>query len=141
MSVFAVARLFRKVMRAMSALSRKEAAARREWEEATAAKADAAEQARAELDKRGPARWNEAKPEVQAVGVREVQAADVEAEAQQDAQAETSAEIDAPEADREIDHVEPEVEAGIEQRGGELTGIDPEALATMAEIQGNLAAA
>jgi hypothetical protein len=32
-----------------------------------------------------------------------------------------------------------EADAGIEQRDGELTGIDPEALTTMATIQGNLA--
>jgi hypothetical protein len=37
-------------------------AARREWEEATAAEAEAAEQARTELGRRGPARWDEDKP-------------------------------------------------------------------------------
>jgi hypothetical protein len=117
-------------------------AARREWEEATAAQVDAAEQARAELDQRGPARWDEAKPEAEAADVREVQAVDAEAEAeiQQDAQAEMPAEIDAAKADREIDRAEPEADGGIEQ-SGELTGIDPQALATMAAIQGNLAAA
>jgi hypothetical protein len=52
-----------------------------------------------------------------------------------------SAEIDAPEADREISRTAPATEPEIEQHGRELDGIDPEALATMTAIQGNLAAA
>jgi hypothetical protein len=51
-------------------------AARREWEEATAAKADAAQRARAELDQRGPARWDEAKPEAAAEQPAEKEARD-----------------------------------------------------------------
>ena len=74
---------------------------------------------------------HQAKP----AGGREVQANDVEAEAQ----AATSAEIDAPEAEPEINRPEPEAEPAIGQPAGELAGIDPEALATMATIQGNLA--
>ncbi len=69
-------------------------AARREWAEATAAKAGAAEQARTELDRRGPARRDEPRPQAGAAEAREVQAAGAGAEAQ----AETSAEIDAPAA-------------------------------------------
>jgi hypothetical protein len=84
-----------------------------------------------------PARWEEAK--LEAADVREVQAVDVDSEAQQDPRAEISAGTDAPEACWGIDQVEPEAEAGIEQRSGELAGIDPEALATMTPIQGNLA--
>jgi conjugative relaxase-like TrwC/TraI family protein len=112
-------------------------AARQEWAEATAVKAEAAEQARAELDRRGPARQDEARPQAVAAEVREVQAeaADVEAEAQ----AETAAEIDTTEAAPGISRPELEAEPVIGQPAGELTGIDPEALATMATIQGNLA--
>jgi hypothetical protein len=49
-------------------------AARLEWEEATAAKAEAASQARSELKARGPAHWDEHRREAQAAEVREVQA-------------------------------------------------------------------
>ena len=111
--------------------------ARRKWEEATAAKADAAEQARAELDWRGPARPDEHRAQADVAEAREVHAADVEA--QQEAHAETSAEIDAPEAAQQVSHAEPEADAAIGQQSGELAGIDPQALDTVASIQRNLA--
>ena len=114
-------------------------AARREWAEASAAQAEAAEQARAELDKRGPARWDQARPQAEAADVREVQADLAAAEAA--AQAETSAEIGTPAPAPEIGRPEPEAEPGIGQPAGELTGLDPEALATMTTIQADLAAA
>jgi hypothetical protein len=56
-------------------------------------------------------------------------------------QAETSAEIDASAAAPEISNPEPEAGPGIDKPARELAGIDPEALATMTTILGNLAAA
>lgn len=51
-------------------------AARREWAETTASKGAAARQARAELDARGPARWDERRPEAQVPEVPQVLAVD-----------------------------------------------------------------
>jgi conjugative relaxase-like TrwC/TraI family protein len=94
-------------------------AARVEWEEATAAKAEAASQARAELKARGPARWDEHRPEAQAAEDREIQATEA---------ADLWNELDAQHA----------AESGAE---AERARLDPEAETTMAAIRGNLAAA
>jgi hypothetical protein len=88
-------------------------AARREWAEANAAKAEAAAQARAELDTRGPAR--RARPGPGAAGMRQVQAIDpADAALWREMQAETAARIrelnrtfPEPEAGQEISHVDP----------------------------------
>ena len=64
-------------------------AARDEWAEATAPKAEAADAARAELGTRGTPRWDEPRPEAQAGGVRADQAEEVrEVQAVDPAQAE-----------------------------------------------------
>jgi hypothetical protein len=64
-------------------------AARNEWTEATAPKAEPANAARAELGTRGTACWDEPRPEAQAAGVREVQPVDpAQAERWRTAQAE-----------------------------------------------------
>ena len=55
-------------------------AARREWGETTASAAEGASQARAELNQRGPAQWNEARPEAQAEDGYEIQEADQDAD-------------------------------------------------------------
>jgi conjugative relaxase-like TrwC/TraI family protein len=89
------------------------AAARLEWEEATAAKAEAARQARAELQTRGPARPGEHKPQP-AAGQREVQAGEPA----------TASAVPEPEA---------ETETLAEARAEMAADIDPEALTVMAE--------
>jgi hypothetical protein len=112
-------------------------AARREWAEATAATATAtaAEQARSELDQRGPTRSDEAKPEAMAETVREVQADDPAA-AIETAQAETSAEIEQGEIQL------PETEADADMAADVDAGAWPEAQADMqAGAQAELEAA
>jgi hypothetical protein len=108
-------------------------AARREWGEATASAAEAADKARAELDQRGPARWDEARPEAQAENGREVQADAAAAEVE----AETAGEIEAgvDPAAGVSGGAWPEAEASM---GAD---IDPEALTVMATADADLAAA
>jgi len=115
-------------------------AARCEWEEATAAKAEAGSQARAELKARGPARWDEHRPQAEAAEAREVQADEPGAETQ----AEAAAGIDKPELGPEIERAEPvaEAETGAwPEAQAEMTAdVDPEALTVMASADADMAA-
>ena len=114
--------------------------ARLEWEETTADKARGAGQARAELDRRGPARWDEhrARPEAQAPEASEHQAGET-ADAELWSEIDARAEAEGSELDR--DAAEPAAEAeqgpGIEQGRRELTA-PAEAIAA---IQANREAA
>jgi conjugative relaxase-like TrwC/TraI family protein len=154
-------------------------AARREWEEAAAGKAEAARQARAELDRRGSARWDDARP--QPAAERATQAASlVEAARQRQVQQQREAESRQrnqggilPEAqpERETPSMDPavwaefkaaqtaRVEAGkaarreamtsavpvtgaeMDRNARELDRLDPEAIAVISSIEGNLARA
>jgi hypothetical protein len=117
-------------------------AARLEWEEATAAMAAAASQARAELETRGPARWDAARPQVEAAEVREVQAGEPTAASEDEAQAETSGEVDEPEAGQEIERADLDAKPGAwpEARAEMAADLDPEALTLMASVDADMAA-
>jgi hypothetical protein len=93
-------------------------AARREWTEATANIAEAAEQARAELDQRGPGSWEEVRSEGQAETGREVQ-------------------VDATDAGTEVDTG---AEAWREAHSSVEADVDPDALTVMARVDAELAA-
>jgi hypothetical protein len=116
-------------------------AARREWEEATAAKAEAARQARAELEARGPARRDEHRAEAQAAAVRELQADEPAAAPEPEAQAEIAAGIDEPEPGQEIERADLDA-AGVwpEARAEMAADVDPEALTVMASAGADMAA-
>ncbi len=96
--------------------------------------AEAASQARAELEARGPAHWDEHQAEAQVDGTSEVQAAE-------DPEAALWNEIDAQQAAEISELNQATAEAEVEQHGGELTGLDPEAADAMAVIQANREAA
>jgi hypothetical protein len=117
-------------------------AARLEWEEATATKAEAASAARAELEARGPARWDQYRPEPQAIEVPEAQAAEPAVTLEHEARAETTAGIDEAEAGQEIGHVEPAAGAGAwpEAQAEMAADVDPEALTVMASADATMAA-
>lgn len=112
-------------------------AARREWEEATAAKAENASQARAELEARGPARWDGHRAEAQAAELREVQAGEPAVTPEPEV-----ARLDEP--GHEIERTEPaaEAEAGAwsEAQAEISADVDPEALTVMASADADMAA-
>ena len=105
-------------------------AARREWEEATAAAAAEAEQARAELSHRGSVRWS---------GTR-LEAAKVPEEQAELEQADPAA----PEGDRDISGadlaIDAEAEAWPEAQADMGADVHPGALAVMATVDAELAA-
>lgn len=117
-------------------------AARREWEEATGAKAEAARRARTELERRGPARPEGQQP--QAGDAREVQAGEPAAAPDPAAQTQPAADTGEPRPGQEISH-SPDAEADTgawpEARDELAADVDPEALTVMAAADADMTAA